>query len=323
MRVREMTSPGWVRSDEPTQPEVWPVRLAGRIDPDLGRWQWLVKWFLAIPHLVVLSLLWTATVVLTVVAGLAILLTGSYPRAIFDFNVGVLRWTWRVQFYGFDLLATDGYPPFSLEADAAYPADLTVDYPSSLSRGRVLVKSWLLALPHLLIVVLLTGVPFWPTRNAALALASGGLLGLLTLVAMLVLLFSGRYSPTLFDLLMGINRWVYRVLAYVLLMRDEYPPFRLDKGGSEPGTVATMPVPLMQVSEAGARTASDERRSGVRLTVIGSMLFVAGLGFWWLVESTNPSGEHDAELLPIVGLVPLLLGLFRLLHAHLRNRHHG
>lgn len=61
------------------------------------------------------------------------------------------------------------------------------------------------------------------------------LLGLLVLVAGLALLFTNRYPRALFDLIMGINRWVYRVSTYVLLLRDEYPPFRLDQGPREPG----------------------------------------------------------------------------------------
>ena len=100
----------------------FPLRLTGELDPDVGRWLWLVKWLLAIPHFVVLFFLWIGFVLSTVVAGFAILFTGRYPRGIFDYNVGVLRWSWRVSFYSYSALGTDKYPPFSLAEDASYPA---------------------------------------------------------------------------------------------------------------------------------------------------------------------------------------------------------
>ena len=80
---------------------------------DLNRWLPLVKWFLAIPHYVVLFFLSIAAVVSVVIAWFAILFTGTYPRTLFDFVVGVGRWSLRVQAYAF-LLVTDRYPPFSL-----------------------------------------------------------------------------------------------------------------------------------------------------------------------------------------------------------------
>jgi hypothetical protein len=82
---------------------------------ELNRWLPLVKWFLAIPHYILLSFLGIAYFVVVVIAWFAILFTGNYPRSLFDFAVGVLRWSLRVSAYAF-ILTTDQYPPFSLEA---------------------------------------------------------------------------------------------------------------------------------------------------------------------------------------------------------------
>ena len=89
------------------------VRLEYPEPVGLSRWLPLVKWFLAIPHYVVLAALWVAVVVVTIVAWVAILVTGRYPEGMFRFVEGVLRWTNRVIAYAF-VLVTDEYPPFSL-----------------------------------------------------------------------------------------------------------------------------------------------------------------------------------------------------------------
>ena len=223
----------------------YPVTVQGRLDDDLSRWQWLLKWLLVLPHIVVLTLLWFVFGVLTIVAGFAILFTGRYPQAIFEFNVGVMRWTWRVAYYSYGALATDEYPPFTL-GEADYPATLDVAYPPRLSRGLVLVKWWLLALPHYLIIGLLTsGMVWWAVDLGAPGGASlrigGGLIGLLVLFAGITIAVADKYPRSLFDLIMGLNRWVYRVIAYAALMTDEYPPFRLDMGDSE-GTSPNRPA---------------------------------------------------------------------------------
>jgi hypothetical protein len=203
-----------------------PVRLSGRLDSPLSRWLWLVKWVLVIPHIVILLFLWIAFYVLTVVVFFAILFTERYPRGIFDFNLGVLRWTWRVSFYSYAALGTDRYPPFSLGEEPGYPATLELDYSERLSRGLVLVKWWLLAIPQYIVIGIFTGGGAWGW--------GAGLIAALVLFAGVSLLFRERYPSGMFDFVMGMDRWIYRVIAYAALMRDEYPPFRLEMGPDEP-----------------------------------------------------------------------------------------
>ncbi|MCU1441598.1 MAG: hypothetical protein JWP85_2595 [Rhodoglobus sp.] len=219
-----------IQSPEAPSATGYPARLEGTLDPKLTRWMWLVKWLLAIPHFVVLCVMWIAFVVVTIAAGVAILFTGRYPASLFQFAVGVLRWNWRVAFYANGVIGSDSYPPFTL-ARTAYPATFEVAYPSALSHWKVLVKSWLFALPHLAIIALATGGTWGAWTGGA---ANGfSLLGLLVLIAAIVLLFTGVYRLGLFNLVMGAHRWLYRVFAYTALLRDEYPPFRLDQGALE------------------------------------------------------------------------------------------
>ena len=218
----------------PLAPE--PVTLEASLDEPLSQWLWLVKWFLAIPHFFLLVFLWIGFAVVTFIAFFAILFTGRYPKGMFDFNVGVMRWSWRVTYYAATGgLGTDRYPPFSLDEDPDYPAHLDVAYPASLSRGLVLVKWWLLAIPHYIVLAVLVGAGWWGTRGWNYG---GGLLGILVFIAAVALLFTRRYPRGLFDLIIGLNRWVMRVTAYAALMTDQYPPFRLDQGGTEPRTDA-------------------------------------------------------------------------------------
>ncbi|MGL5827402.1 MAG: DUF4389 domain-containing protein [Nocardioides sp.] len=248
----------------------YPVHVTGHLDADVSRWQWLLKWVLAIPHWVVLAFLWLAFAVLSVAAWVAILVTGRYPRPVFEFNVGVLRWSWRVAYYAYGALGTDRYPPFTLEDRPDYPASFDVDYPEHLSRGLALVKTWLLAIPHYLVITLFLGGSWYAVERGVEPAAwswvwSTGLIGLLVLVAGAVLLFTGRYPASVFDLVLGLNRWVLRVAAYAGLMTDQYPPFRLDLGGDEPAAVVTVPrpapatVPAAPAVPIGATAPSDAR----------------------------------------------------------------
>ncbi|WP_236791149.1 DUF4389 domain-containing protein [Amycolatopsis sp. GM8] len=276
-------------------PAPYPVRVEASLDPALSRWLWLVKWLLVIPHYVVLAFLWLAFGILTIVAFFAILITGRYPRSIFDFNVGVLRWSWRVHYYAYAALGTDQYPPFTLADIPEYPARLQVDYPEHLSRGLVLVKWWLLAIPQYIIVGLFVGGGIWYAwgdRTGNFDWAAGGLVGILVFVAGVILLFTGSYPRPVFDFVLGMDRWVVRVAAYAALMTDAYPPFRMDLGGRDPAgplpghPAADEPGPRHQWT--GGRITSVV--AGAVLALISMGLLTGGATVLWADRS-----DRDAD----------------------------
>ena len=240
-----------------TEERSYPLDIRGDLSPDLSRWLWLVKWLLAMPHFIVLIFLSLAAFVVWIISWWAILFTARYPRGMFNYIVGVMRWWWRVSFYAFYPLATDRYPPFSLKSNDDYPADLYVEYPERLSRVKVIFKWWLLAIPHYIVVMLFTGMQILLDNNIDAiawtmnylqsadaveyvlvlmpliislpfaAIAAVGLMGVLTLIAAITLLFRGRYPTDIFELVMGMQRWSNRVAGYSGLLYDDYPPFRL------------------------------------------------------------------------------------------------
>jgi Domain of unknown function (DUF4389) len=190
-----------------------PVRVRSDLDAPSPR-LWLVKWCaLAVPHYPILIGLYLLYPLVTIAAGFAILFTGHHPRPLFDFNVGVLRWSWRLMNYRFPMNSTDRYPPFTLASQRDYPADLQVDYPDGpISRGALFTR-WLLGLPQIVLC--------WSMEP---------LLQVLAVINAVWLLCVGTINQGVFDLLMGIVLWRYRVAVYVSLMHDEYPPYRLDLG---------------------------------------------------------------------------------------------
>ncbi len=274
------------------------IRVRARPDETPSRWLWLVKWLLLIPHYVVLAVLGVAFVVLTLVAYVAVLLTGRYPEPIYHFNVGVLRWTWRVGYYGYQVLGTDRYPPFTLAEVPDYPAGLTIDGPPRPPRWLPLV-AWLFAVPHLIIVGALNGAT-WRLDDAdgrAPTVAPLSVVAAAVLVLGLGLLFTGRRIGGLHDLLVGVGRWTLRTVAYVALLTDRYPPFRLDQGSSEPD--GPDPAPAGRTAEPGATATTAAMPADAGASVAGRVVaLVAGV---LLLSAAIGLGTGGAALLALDG----------------------
>lgn len=191
-----------------TQPAIadYPLRFEIQYPEGGNRFLILVRWLLAIPHVIVLGLLGIVAGVLSLIAWFAILFTGRYPEGMFRFVVGVLRWNANINAY---ILFHDAYPPFSMAAGAYPPMLYEIEAQDTYSRGLIFVK-WLLVIPHLIVLYFLQ------------------IIGLFVGLAMVVaVLFTGVYPRGMFDFLVGIGRWSARANAYVYLLTDQYPPFSM------------------------------------------------------------------------------------------------
>jgi hypothetical protein len=175
--------------------------------PDhLSRLLIFFKWLLVIPHFVVLLIFGVCLYVTTAIAWFAILFTGKYPRGLFDFALSTVRYYARISAY--TNLMRDEYPPFG--GGGSYPVTFELSYPESLSRWKIFVKPILL-IPHLIIMYLL-----------------GSVAGIVTMIAWLAILFTGKYPPGLFTFSVGVQRWTYRIMTYAMLLTDAYPPFSME-----------------------------------------------------------------------------------------------
>jgi hypothetical protein len=279
----------------------YPIRVEGHLERP-SRWSWMVKWLLALPHAVVLAGLWIAFLVSSVAAFVAVAVTGRYPRSLFDFNVGVMRWSWRVVFYAYGANGTDRYPPFTLVDVPDYPARLQVAYPEHERRGLTLIGWWLAGVPQYLIAGMFVGGGVLGLWGGA---SSFGLIGLLVLVGAVLLLVRGTYPRSIFDLVLGLNRWVLRVVAYAALMSTEYPPFRIDAGEDDLAAAIAMPSvgATTEVTGHSPVTWGPRRIAASVLTSLTALLGIAAIvagGTALALDQTqrNPSGYLTTAAAP-------------------------
>jgi hypothetical protein len=169
----------------------------------LSRLLIFVKWLLVIPQAIAVYVLGIAAAIVLFIAWFATVITGRYPRGLFNFLAGYERWRLRVSSYV--LLQTDHYPPFSLTDDRSYPVRFEVAYPERVARWRPFV-TWLLVIPAQL-VLLVVGL--------------GAAIG--SIAAWFAILFTGRYPRSLFNLTSYALTLTTRTLVYSYWMSPEYP----------------------------------------------------------------------------------------------------
>ena len=190
----------------------YPVQLDFQADRHITRWRPLVQWLLAIPHLLIANVLRTLRQVLTLISLFTVLFSERIPRPLFDMIAMTYRYEWRA--FSYAMFLHDDYPPFDFRPaadDDGVEAHTTLRfaYPEHLNRWKPLYK-WFLAIPHYLVIV---------------ALAVAGLFAFIG--GFFAVLFTAEYPEGIRNFLVGVQRYVLRVEAYVGLLTDEYPPFRM------------------------------------------------------------------------------------------------
>jgi hypothetical protein len=172
-----------------------------------------IRSMLLIPHFIILYFFGLAAGVMYLISTVAILFTGRYPRGLYNFNFGYLRWYANVYGYLFHLY--DKYPPFGMDAVPGFPLQMIIDYPVSSSRllnfplFGLLIKAILL-IPHLIIVAFLYVAGF-----------------VVLFIATFAILFTGSFPAGMHRFMVGIGRWYNRIQVYFYGLTDKYPPFSM------------------------------------------------------------------------------------------------
>jgi bacteriorhodopsin len=195
-----------------TTPMTYPAHVEFQADYRIARWRPVAQWFLAIPHLLIAQALSTLRNVLTLISLFTVLFTKQIPRPIFNMIAMTYRYEWRAMSYA--LFMHDDYPPFDFTPAAEDDqveahTTLTIAYPENLNRWKPLSK-WFLAIPHYVVAVALV-------VGAVFAFLAG----------FVVVLVTGEYPRRIRDYLVNTYRYVLRIQAYVGLLTDEYPPFKV------------------------------------------------------------------------------------------------
>lgn len=171
-----------------------------------------IRSLLLIPHLIVLFFLGVLFLVVYLIATVAILFSGSFPRGMYEFIVGVSRWNANVQAYMYGLI--DTHPPFKTE-QTDFPVIYQAEYPEKSSRilnfpvlGLYLKE--LLLIPHLVVLFFL-GIAVW----------------VVLVIAPFAVLFTGQFPEGLHRFLVGVSRWTARLGGYLIGLTDRYPPFSM------------------------------------------------------------------------------------------------
>jgi hypothetical protein len=200
-------------------PIVYPIQFEVRRDASQSRITnfplgigLFIRGILLIPHLIILYFLQLAAGIVYLIATVAILFTGRYPRGLFNFYVGYTRWTSNV--YGYFFSAYDKYPPFSMDTQD-FPLSFSAEYPETLSRLLNfpilgLFIKFILLIPHLIIVAFLAIVAM-----------------IVLFIAQFAILFTGSFPEGMHKFMIGVGRWSTRVNAYAYALTDKYPPFSL------------------------------------------------------------------------------------------------